>query len=147
MATITESNLKIGAVLKMPLAEDDGITPKNEEKRLKFFIIVGFTATGDIIGVVIVNKNINKYYYTHELYQHHYPLEVTKYRGVFTRNCFANCTEIKPLPRQRVLNEATYIGKIHDDDFELIYELLANSDIITQKNKKEYGIIPAEKET
>jgi hypothetical protein len=147
MATITESNLTIGAIFKMPLDEKDGITPKNEEKRQKFFIIVGFTATGDIVGVVIINKNINKYYYANELYQHHYPFNVAKYNGIFTRNCFANCAEIKPLPRERVLKEANYIGKIHNDDFELIYEHLVNSDTITQKDKKEYGMISTESKT
>jgi hypothetical protein len=143
MATkVTEANLKKGAILRMPLTEQDGITPKNNEtNRLKYFIVVGFTTDGKVVGAVIVNKHINKYYYTHELYQEHYPLRVINYKGIFTRNCFADCTSIKPIEQQRVFNEAEYRGNVNDEDFPLIYDMIVNSKKITHKTKKEYGII------
>jgi hypothetical protein len=140
-ATFTEANLKKGAVFKMPLSERDGITPKNNEKnRLKYFIIVGFTTGGDVVGIVIINTNINKRIYTEELHREHYPLQKDKYKGVFTRNCFANCTAIKQIARQRILNEAKYMGNINGADFPLIYDMIINSSQISPKNKRKFGI-------
>jgi hypothetical protein len=139
---VTEANLKKGAVFRMILTEQDGITPKDNEKdRLKYFIVVGFTTDGKVVGVVIINKHINKHFYTNELYQEHYPLRVINYKDVFTRNCFADCTSIKPIDRQRILNEAEYRGNLNDEDFPLIYDMIVNSKKITIKDKKEYGII------
>ena len=134
--------LKLGAIFKMPMDERHGITPKDgQDDRAKFFIIVGFTDDGNIIGAIIINKGINRHDFTPELYMEHYPLQKSNYSDIFTKNSFACCTNIKEIKRDEVLIYASYKGCLINSDFDLIMEHLKDSGVITLKEKKKYGII------
>jgi hypothetical protein len=137
-----EEQLKIGTIFKMSMDEKHGITPKHGQKsRDKFFIVIGFTDDGNIIGVVIINKEINEHDYTPELYVGHYELRLSNYKGVLERNSFACCNRIKELNRGEVASNASFEGCLIEDDYNLIMEHLKESKIITPKTKKKFGLI------
>jgi hypothetical protein len=138
---INDSNLIKGSIFKMPLSEEEGITPKDGQAyRNKYFVVVGFTSDGNVAGVIIINSNINKYNYAKGVYTAHYPLKSSEYKDIFSKNCFANCTAIKPVLREKICEYATYAGKLKERDFELVYEHIVNSEIISIKDKKRYNI-------
>ena len=137
-----KEELRVGSIFKMSMNERHGITPKDGQyDRDKFFAIVGFTSDGNLIGALIINKGINKYNYTNELYKDHYPLQQAKYKGVFIRNSFVCCTNIKEFRRDEIIKNASYEGLLMEDDCDLIIEHLRESETITIKDKKKYGII------
>ena len=45
------------------------------------------------------------------------------------------------MERTRLLKEATYQGSLIEKDLELIMESLRNSEVLTMKEKKRYGLL------
>ena len=137
-----EIELKIGSIFKMPMNESHKITTKNGQKdRDKLFIVIGFTEDSNIVGIVIINSNINEHDFTPELYIGHYELRECHYKGILIKNSFACCNDIKELKKKEVIERALHQGCLIDEDCDLIISHLKESKIITPKIKKKYGLI------
>ena len=56
------STIDRGDVIRMKLTPEEGITPKNEgdDSRNKYFIVLGKTNDGKLIGFVVINSQINQ---------------------------------------------------------------------------------------
>lgn len=73
---------------------------------------------------------------------HQYPLRVKDYPAIFDIDpSYANLARIREMEKERLLHEASYQGKLTEKDFALVMEALRNSDVITMKEKKRYGLI------
>lgn len=54
---------------------------------------------------------------------------------------YANLAKIREIEKERLLNEATFQGKLTAKDLELVMQALRNSETITTKEKKRYGLM------
>ena len=56
------STIQRGDVIRMEMTPKEGVKPKNEgdESRNKYFIVLGKTDDGKLIGFVLINTNINQ---------------------------------------------------------------------------------------
>lgn len=136
--------IEIGSIYRINLDEKDDVTPKGGlEFRPKFFIVIGSAEYGYYIAYVLINKSINtKFLYTKALLNHQYPLHIKDYPEIFDiEPSYANLARIREIDRDRLLFEASYQGKLTERDFTLVMETLRNSDVITTKEKKRYGLI------
>lgn len=71
-----------------------------------------------------------------------FPLYVKDYPGILKIDpSYANLAKIREIEKERLLREATYQGKLVAKDLNLIIEALRNSEIITNKEKRRYGLI------
>lgn len=136
-------NINKGDVFKMRLTPKEGITPKNkgDNDRDKYFIIVGKTENGSLIGFVVINTNINTHI-SEELKDLHYPINASKY-PFLEKNRFVCCAELKEITSENFINryegEGRY-GKLANDDLELIIGALRSSPLVTPKQLKRYGL-------
>ena len=86
-------NINKGDIFKMRLTPKEGIIPKNkgDNDRDKYFIVVGKTANGALVGFVVINSNINTNI-SKELQDLHYPINVSDY-PFLKKNSFVCCAE------------------------------------------------------
>ena len=137
---LVKSSLRIGDVHMLPLGKEEGITPKNGAlKRNKFFIVLGFDATGNIIGGVVINSKINT----------NLPSSVTDYLMPVTvqqmsflkYNSFVNCSQLKTVAKEK-FNHSTYVDHIDDEELiDSIRKTVVESPYSNRQLLKEFRII------
>lgn len=136
--------IEVGYIYRINLDEKDGITPKGGiDYRPKFFIVIGSADYGYYVAYILINKSINKnYLYTKELLNCQFPLRVKDYPEILKIDpSYANLAKIREIEKERLLNEATFQGKLTAKDLELVMQALRNSETITTKEKKRYGLM------
>lgn len=130
--------LSIGDVHILPLGEVEGITPKDGDTRNKFFVVLGFDGSGNVIGGIVVNSKIN----------HHLPSSITDYYMPLTveqcpflkYNSFANCSHLVIVKKDK-FDSRTYRGRIEDEDvMNMIVGTLHDSPYISKRQLEEFGI-------
>lgn len=139
------STIKRGDIVRMKLTEKEGIRPKNEgdDARNKYFIVLGKTTDGKIIGFVVINTNINKTL-SPILAQLHYPLLPNKYPFLEKRR-YVYCGEFKQISLSDFSNRRCEIfGTIEEEDLLLITKALISSPIEDKKRLKRFGLINEE---
>lgn len=134
-------NVCRGDIFKMRLTPEEGITPKNagEKDRDKYFIVVGKTESGSLIGFVVINSNVNANI-SQELQDLHYPITATKY-PFLEKNRFVCCTELKEISSGNFVNRYVAggcFGRLADDDMELVIGALKSSPLVTPKQLKKF---------
>lgn len=136
------SVINLGDVLATELYPEEGVTPKgeNQESRYKYFVVVGKTKDDNLIGFVLINSKINCKL-RQELKDLHYPLPQSKY-NFLDYNSHVYCGEIKEIEAKKLVSRSRFsgVGRIHDDDLELIKEAVMSSPIISKKKLKRYGL-------
>ena len=136
--------VEIGSIFRMNLDEKDDVTPKGGiDFRPKFLVVIGSAEYGYYVAYVLVNKSINeKYNYSKELKDCQFPLHVKDYPGIFKIDpSYVNLARVREMEKERLLKEAIYQGKLTERDLELIMETLRNSEVLTTKEKKRYGLM------
>lgn len=137
------STIERGDVIRLKLTPDEGITPKNEgdDSRNKYFIVLGKTSDGKLIGFVVINSQINKNL-SEPLQQLHYPLAVSKY-AFLLKNRYADCGELKEITLDNFADRynCRSFGKIDEEDLRLITEAVKTSPKETKKHLREFGLI------
>ena len=136
-------NIDKGEIFKMRLTPKEGIMPKNkgDTDRDKYFVVVGKTVNGALIGFVVINSNINTNI-SKELQDLHYPINVSDY-PFLKKNRFVCCAELKEITAENFVDryegEGRY-GKLTNDDLELIIGALKSSPLVTPKQLKRFGL-------
>lgn len=135
------STIKCGDIVRMELTQKEGITPKNtgDKARNKYFIVLGKTTDGKIIGFVVINTNINNNL-SDILQQLHYPLSSDRY-PFLEKTRYAYCGEVKQICFTDFSDrQCSIFGKIEDEDLKLIKEALLSSPIAEEKMLKKFGL-------
>lgn len=71
-----------------------------------------------------------------------FPLRQADYPAILKIDpSYVNLGRIREMERERLDREAFYQGKLTDRDLELILTTLRESEVITPKEKKKYGIL------
>jgi hypothetical protein len=137
---ITDDSFTVGRIVYMPLKESDGLTTtKGYESRRKYFVIVGFTAQGDAVGVLLINSKPNDD--TEELGDCQFPVYPVDY-DFLNEKSWLDCSFIaEPIDKDRIKREGVNKGCLTEKDLELVMEFIVNTDVITPKTKRKFGII------
>lgn len=133
-ANLLES-ISRGDVLRILLTEEEGVTPKHEseDSRNKYIIIIGKTDSGDLIGFLLINTNINEHLseYLKELC---YPLRVEKY-PFLEKTRYVYCGSLKKIQTKIFNNRyCKTSGAIDDDDMSYIIDALRSSPVVVKKD-------------
>ena len=124
-----------------------GLTIKNwvknegDDSRNKYFIVLGKTSDGTLIGFVVINSQINNNL-SEPLQQLHYPLAVSKY-AFLLKNRYADCGELKEITLENFTDRynCRSFGKIDEEDLRLITEAVKTSPKETKKHLRKFGLI------
>jgi len=137
---ITEESFTIGRIVYMPLKESDGLTTtKGYESRKKYFVIVGFTADGDAVGVLLINHEPNDS--TEELGDCQFPVSPKDY-DFLNEKSWLDCSYIaEPIDKERIKKEGLNKGTLTPEDVELVMDFIVKTQAITNKTKRKFGII------
>jgi len=139
---VTEERIKIGALIRTILSENDGLTFKNGRKeKPKRLVVIGVDSeTALCFGSVLVNTKLNpKAQYSAEYLSAQYELKQENYPEFLDYNSFVDCGELFSIPVER-LKQGEFFGFLTDEDRNGIFDLLETSDIFSTKQKKRYGI-------
>ncbi len=132
-----------GDVIRMKLTEAEGITPKNpgDTDRNKYFVVLGKTTDGHLIGFVIINTHINNNLPA-SLQALHYPISAAKY-PFLEKNRFVFCGDLKEISSDTFTSryKCESFGKISDDDMKLIVDAVIQSGNVSPKRLKKFGLI------
>ena len=132
-----------GDVIRLRLTEQEGVTPKNpgDEARNKYFLVLGKTADGHLMGLVLINTHINDNL-SSRLKSLHYPISPSKYPFLGTTR-FVFCGELKEISVDVFADryKCESFGKIADDDMELIVEAVVQSGNVPPKQLKKFGLL------
>lgn len=108
--------LKRGAVFRMNMSEEDGITPKHGDDKQKRFVVIATDEGRLAAASLIINSEINRNLfnviapYQHEIYRSDYDfLDHDSYIDGFTLHEFS---------ASRILSEADFIGVIDETDIQ-----------------------------
>ena len=137
------SQLSSGDVYKMHLGEEEQVKGKNpgDNGRTKFFIVLGKTTDGSIIGFTLINSHINENL-TPELKDNFYEIKPSAY-SFLDHNSFVDCDQIKEIKADKfcsLFKKDTKQGEINDSDMKLIIEAVKASKVISKKTLKKFGL-------
>lgn len=139
---VTEERIKIGALIRTILSENDGLTFKNGRKeKPKRLVVIGVDRdTALCFGSVLVNtKPSPKAVYSEEYLSAQYELKQRDYPEFLKYNSYVDCGELFSIPIDR-LKQGEFFGFLNETDRKGIFNILESSDIFSTKEKKRYGI-------
>lgn len=134
-----------GSVFRMHLGEEEGVKPKNigDDGRNKYFVVLGTTIDGNVIGLALINTKICDGL-SQELKDLHYPISVVKY-PFLEINRFVFCGEIKEIQKKKfdsLFDISKKKGDIQQDDLDFIIGAVQSSSLIPKKKLKMFGLLP-----
>lgn len=136
------STIQRGDVIRMEMTSEEGVKPKNagDESRNKYFIVLGKTTDGKLIGFVLINTNVNQNL-SASLKNLHYPLSASKY-PFLKKNRFVDCAKLKEITIENFTNryKCQSFGQIDSDDLDFITEAVVSSPLETVKHLRKFGL-------
>ncbi len=122
--------------------KNDGLVlNKGYNERLKYFVIVGKTLTGDAIGLCLINSNLDYYAQFPIFQQYQYTLKLENYRGILEKDCRLDCAKLFQMKsRKSIAVKAEIVGHLISEDKQNILKLVASCGFIDEHTKKVYQI-------
>ena len=140
---LARGTVKPGEVYRMKLTREEGITPKNpgDESRNKYFIVMGTKSDGSIIGVTVINSEVNRNI-PKLLQKYHYPISADKY-PFLEKDRYVCCNRMLPIKTEKFFSSTnkTFVGTIDEVDLEIIRAIMADSGLIPVALMREFDII------
>ena len=137
-----------GDVYSIALDEErDAITPKNgRDNRRKYCVVIGTPDYGYYVAYLIVNHEINmNFNTTREAIDGFFPITHADYPEFILPKydpSWVDTNRVREMSAERMLNEGTFVCRLTDKDLSLILQTLANSTVLTPKEKRRYGVLP-----
>lgn len=136
---LSESNLKVGAVLKYHV--DFTVPPK--EKRL---IVVGLDSEKVLFAAVLINSDINpKVFPTPEMKNLHLEFDSTD-REYLDHTSYVDCSklfeqDVETVKKLMTNSPITHLGSLSEQDLKDVRDKIKGAQTITPKMKKKYGFM------
>lgn len=137
---LVRMSISVGDVHRLPLSEKEGITPKNSQDfRNKYFIVLGFDSSGNIIGGVVINSNVNNKLPSVIT---DYMLEVKVEQCQFLKhNSFVNCSHLIVVNKEK-FSKNTFVGRIEEGGLmDLIIGAVTECPMVSRQLLREFGLI------
>lgn len=137
---VKEENLVRGNVIYIPLSAEEGlIVTGGYAERNKFVTIIGTTEDGFVIGSLLINTNPHDS--TRELGACQFPLKLKDYPSILDYDSWLDCSQLFRIAKRKVLNCGEFCGSITQSDWDLILPFLRETEAISNREKREFGII------
>lgn len=137
---VKEEHLVKGNVIFIPLSAEEGlIVTGGYKERNKFIILIGMTDDGFVIGSLLINTDPNDS--TPELGACQFPLKLKDYPTILDYDSWLDCSQLFRISKKKVLSRGEFCGSIIESDWRLIWPFLRETDAISNKEKREFGII------
>lgn len=137
------NGIQPGDVYRMELTPREGVKPKNigDTSRNKYFIVMGVTPDGALIGFVLINSEINQNI-PPSVRASHYKILASDY-PFLQRDRYVCCGELKEIETtvffQRFKDGA--VGTIRPEHLDAIRGIVAMSANVSAKVLRDYNII------
>lgn len=132
-------DLKAGTVVYMPLTRQDGLFIDSKyQTRKKYFVIIGITDEGDVIGSVLINTKPT--IYSEEIAKCQYLLLKRNYSTIIDYDSWIDCSEIFVFERNRIIDQGEKHGNINSEDLDIILNIIRITPLISNKTKKRFGL-------
>ena len=132
-----------GDVYRMELTTKEGVKPKNEgdTSRNKYFIVMGVTEDGYLIGFVLINSEINQNI-SARARESHYKILAADY-PFLEKDRYVCCGELKEIHTSDFFQrfKQGIVGTIRPDHLDVIRGIIAMSANVSAGVLKSYGII------
>ena len=136
---IVEAQLCKGTIAYLPLGSEDGLIVTGGYKyRNKYIVIVGITEDGFIVGSLLINTKAHDA--TPELGACQFPLKQKDYPTNLKYKSWLDCSQLFRLEKNNMLKYAQYCGLLTEKDSSLLYSHLHESTMLSNKEKKEFGL-------
>lgn len=140
---VTKEKIKKGSLIRTVLSQQDGLNLTDGRKeKPKLLVIVGHDISNNVYyGSVLVNTKMNpRSAYSDEYLQAQYMLQKDDYPEFLSYNSYADCGVLFPVPLEKLLL-GEYFGELNNLDLQGIFEILNNTETISNKIKKRFGLI------
>ena len=140
---VTKEKIKKGSLIRTVLSQQDGLNLTDGRKeKPKLIVIVGHDKINNVYyGTVLVNTKMNpRSAYSKEYLQAQYLLKQKDYPDFLSYNSYTDCGVLFPVPLEKLLL-GEYYGELKESDIKGIFEILINTDTISKKVKKRFGLI------
>lgn len=140
---LAAGTVRPGEIYRMELTPKEGVKPKNEgdTSRNKYFVVMGVTEDGCLIGFVLINTAINPYI-SQQARDGYYVLSVADY-PFLGKDRYVCCGELKQIETadffRRFRNGA--VAALKPDHLEAVRGIVALSSDADAATLRGYGII------
>lgn len=141
--TLTLGVFNPGEIYRLKLTEKEGVKPKNQgdNGRNKYFVVLGTTDDGELIGFVLINSDINQYL-PNEVKALHYQITVKDY-PFLKKDSYICCSELKHIESthffERFQDKA--VAVLSDKHLEVVKNLLAQSPGVSAAAMQNFGLL------
>lgn len=143
LQSLAAGTIQPGDVYRMELTPQEGVKPKNDGdvSRNKYFVVMGVTEDGSLIGFVLINSEINPNI-SPRARAGHYKIYASDY-SFLQKDRYVCCSDLKEIHTtdffQRFKSGA--VGTIKPAHLDAIRGIIAMSADVSAKVLKGYGII------
>ena len=135
------ADLTVGTVVYVEMDKNDGLTlTGGYTTRLKYVVVAGAKSDHKEVCAVLVNTDAD-FSDDPDWRADQYPLLQRNYPGILDYDSWLDCTDPKTLTvRKLKAKKAEVKGRLTDDDLRAVMTKLKNSEVISERIKKLYGI-------
>ena len=135
------ADLTVGTVVYVEMDKNDGLTlTGGYTTRLKYVVVAGAKSDHKEVCAVLVNSDA-KFSNDPDWRAEQYPLQKCNYPGLLDHDSWLDCSDPKTLTvRKLKAKKAEVKGRLTDNDLKAVMTKLKNSDLISPRMKKLYGI-------
>lgn len=139
-------SIQTGDIYVMPLTPDDDITPKGGYlSRRKYCFVIGCSEYGYYVAYLVMNSEINERFNpTRILKDSFYPLTHADYPSIvkpYKDPSWLDTGNVRKMEASRMSSEGRLCGRMTDRDLDLVLRTIAESPLVSNKIKKEIGLI------
>lgn len=140
---VTEEKLEIGTLVRTVISINEGLVLKDGRKQKpKKLVIVGVDNIKRVCyGSVLVNTKMSpKSQYSAAFLSAQYLLHQSDYPDFLKYDSYVDCGMLFSIPLEKLM-EGEYFGTLNDSDLQAIFDLLKETETLTAKEKKRFGIL------
>lgn len=140
---LASRTVRPGEVYRMELTPNEGVIPKNDgdTSRNKYFVVMGVTEDGDLIGLVLINTEITPHV-SQRLRDSHYKLKAEDY-PFLQKDRYVCCGELKEITTVNFFKRfrSGAVATLQPDHLDAIRGVVAMTANVRTKVLEGYGII------
>ena len=132
-----------GDIFRLEFTKQEGVMPKNkdEKSRNKYFVVLGTTIDGSIIGFVLINTEINRNV-SSRMQSLHYKIKVTDY-PFLGEDRYICCGEFKQINTTEFFKrfQGGVVGRLKEDHLEVVKSYLSISPKVSAQALRTFGLL------
>lgn len=141
--TLARGVVAPGQIYRLKMTEREGVKPKNagDDGRNKYFVVLGTTDDGELIGFVLVNSEINQRL-PQIIKSLQYKITAKDY-PFLRKDSYICCSELKYIESAHFFErfQDNAVAALSDDHLEVVKNLLAQSPRVSAADMQRFGLL------